>query len=208
MLSSRRPSASSTARAVRLGGADSAADPAAAASVAAAGSAVSGATPDHLLVLGGALEARRVRAVRPGVVLGDELQARVHLAGAGQAAGDLVDVELDDRIEALEVGLLVDREVDLVVLEELERLREGVVSAALDALVAELVLLDHLGDALGRARVDREHPLHVLVADVVPVDARQLLVELGAGGDRLVLDVGARVLDRFDRAVDPRLDVE
>src|SRR5687767_5058418 len=124
MLSSRRPSASSTARAALLGGAASAAAPAAAASGAAAGSAVSGATPDHLLIFGGPLEARRVGAVGAGVVLGHELQARVHLAGAGQPAGDLVDEELDDGIEALQVGLLVDREVELVGLQQLERLRQ------------------------------------------------------------------------------------
>src|SRR5688572_3727412 len=129
MLSSRRPSASSTARAARLGGAASAADPAAAASGAAAGAAGSGATPDHLLLFGGALEARRVRAVGAGVVLGHELQARVRLRRARQAARDLVDEELDDRIHALQVGLLVDREVQLVGLEQLERLRQGVVPA-------------------------------------------------------------------------------
>src|SRR5918999_2753610 len=172
MLSSRRPSASSTAREVQLGGAAACSiAPAAAPSDAATGAAGSGATPDHLLLLGGAFEARRVGGVRAGVVLGDELQTGVHLARAGEPAGDLVDVELHDRIEALEVGLLVDREVDLVVLEQLERLRQRVVPAALHALLAQLVLLDDLRDALGGAGVDREHALHVLVADVVRVDA-------------------------------------
>ena len=60
-----------------------------------------------------------------------------------------------------------------------------VVAARLHALVAQLVLLHDLADALGRAGVDGEHALGVLVADALRVDARELLVELGAGGDVL-----------------------
>src|SRR5215207_4295506 len=163
---------------------------------------------DDLLVLRRPLEARRAAEVGRGVVLGEELQAGVHVAGAGEGAGDLRQEQLDDRIEPLDVGLLVDREVELVVAQQLERLGQRVVAAALHALVAQLVLLDDLADRLRRAGVDREHALDVLVAEVVRVDARELLVELGTAGDRLVLDVLAGLLDRVDRAVDAWLDVQ
>src|SRR5215208_8515124 len=165
MLSSRRSSAISSAREDqrRRGAAPSARGAAAPSGAGAVEETGSGATPDHLLLLGRSLEAGRVRRVGPGVVLGDELQPGVHLAGAGEVARDLRQVQLHDREEALEVRLLVDREVQLIRLQQLERLRERVVATSLDALLAQLELLDDLADALGRSGVDGEHPFDVLV---------------------------------------------
>src|SRR3954468_23008756 len=97
MLSSRRSSAISTIREDqrRRGAAPSArgaAVPSGAAAVEEAGSG--GATPDHFLTLGRALDARPFGLVGPRAALGDELQARVHLCRSGQPPGDLRQEEL------------------------------------------------------------------------------------------------------------------
>src|SRR5689334_11082227 len=82
-----------------------------------------------------------------GVVVWDnggliqELQAGVGVSDAAQALGGLVHVELQDRDEPLQVRLLVDREVDLVGGQQLLGDRREVIAAALDALVAQRVLL-------------------------------------------------------------------
>src|SRR5581483_5051283 len=108
-------------------------------------------------------------ATRPGrVVRGDarrveELQAGVDVGEAGQRTRHLVLVELEHRQEALQVRLLVDREVDLLGGQELRGRAEQVVAAAVH-LAGEAVLLDHLREALRGAGVDREEALRALVA--------------------------------------------
>src|SRR5207248_8915767 len=97
-----------------------------------------------------------------GAVVGDdrrlaqELEARVDLGDAGQSLRGLVEVELQDWEKPLQVGLLVDREVDLALGEQLLGDRYQVVTAALPALLSQTLLLDGLRDGLRRAGVDRE----------------------------------------------------
>src|SRR4051795_9607233 len=112
--------------------------------------------------------------VRADRRLVEELQAGVDGGDARQRVRDLVHVQLEHRQEALQVRLLVDREVDLVAGEQLLRDRGQVVAAALDALLAQVVLLDRLREALRAACVDGEVALRVGVAGRVGVDHRQL----------------------------------
>src|SRR5438876_10306704 len=67
---------------------------------------------DQLLV-GASLEPRLGVQVGPDVLLGDEQQPGVGVGRLLQAARQLVQEELDDRVEALHVRLLVDREVEV-----------------------------------------------------------------------------------------------
>src|SRR3954453_19542377 len=110
---------------------------------------------DAGLVAGAFVSALGV-VVRDNGRLIQELQAGVGVGDAAEAAGCLIHEQLQDRDEALQVGLLIDREVDLVGGQELLGDRREVVAAALDALVAQRVLLDRLREALRAARVDRE----------------------------------------------------
>src|SRR3954471_1723445 len=144
--------------------------------------------------------------VRADRRLVEELQAGVDVGDARQRVRDLVHVQLEHRQEALQVRLLIDREVDLVAGEQLLRDRREVVAAALDALGAQVALLDRLREALGRAGVDGEVALRVRVAGGVGVDHRQLGRQRRAGRDDVRLDARVR-LERLARAVDPRLDV-
>src|SRR4051794_24565992 len=109
----------------------------------------------------GALEAALGVVVVDDGGLIEELQARVGVGDAREAAGRLVHEQLQDRQEALQIRLLVDGEVDLVRREQLLRHRREVVAAALDALLAQAVLLDRLREALRAARVDGEVALGV-----------------------------------------------
>src|SRR3954452_1365971 len=146
------------------------------------------------------------------VVRGDrglvqELQARVGVGDAAQRARRLVHEQLQDRDEALQVGLLVDREVELVGGQQLLGDRREVVAARLDALGAQVVLLHRLSDRLGAAGVDREVALGLRVALGVGVDDTQLRRHGRAGGDRVGRDALARLLDHVEGTVDARLDV-
>src|SRR3954449_4889551 len=123
----------------------------------------------------------------------EELQARVDVGNAGQRVRRLVHVELQDRQEPLQVRLLVDREVDLVVGEQLLRHRREVVAAALDALAAQVALLDRLGEALRAAGVDREVALRVRVPRRVGVDRRELRRQRRARRDDVRLDRRVRL---------------
>src|SRR4029078_13446932 len=75
-----------------------------------------------------------------GVVVWDngcliqELQSGVGVGDAAEAARCLIHEKLQDRNEALQVRLLIDREVDLVGGGQLLGDRREVVAAALDAL--------------------------------------------------------------------------
>src|ERR1035437_6947554 len=68
---------------------------------------------DVLLRRGGALKPGRRRGVRSRVGLGDELQAGVRGGRRHQATGQLPQVQVDRGQEALQIGRLVDGEVDL-----------------------------------------------------------------------------------------------
>src|SRR5919206_2975042 len=163
---------------------------------------------EDLLLLGVSLVARAGLQVLPHRILGNELQAGVGLRGHHQATGDLVDEELQHRVEALQLGLLVYGEVDNPSFQELERLRQEVVPAAFDPLVVQAVLLHNLGDALSAARIHGEHALDVLVALVVRVNPVQRVVDRRSGLDLAHLDVRPRLLDALLGAVYSRLDVE
>src|SRR4051795_2921343 len=144
--------------------------------------------------------------VRADRRLVEELQAGVDVGDARQRVRDLVHVQLQHRQEALQVRLLVDREVDLVAGQQLLGDRREVVAAALDALLAQVVLLDRLGEALRAAGVDGEVALRVRMAGRVGVDHRQLGRDGRACRDDVRLD--ARVgLEGLAGAVDARLDV-
>src|SRR3954462_13488744 len=97
-----------------------------------------------------------------GVVVWDngcliqELQSGIGVGDAAEAARCLIHEQLQDRDEALQVRLLVEREVDLVGRQQLLRDRREVIAAALAALFAQRGLLDRLGQARRRARVDGE----------------------------------------------------
>src|SRR5215211_352708 len=131
----------------------------------------------------------------------DEDEASVRLRRPRDPAGDLVQVELHDREETLQVGLLVDGEVYVLGSHERKSLREKVVPASLHPLIVETELLHHLGHALGAPPVHGEHPGHVLVTVVPGLDPGPLLRYLGRRGDLLDLDVRPGVLYGLLRAV-------
>ena len=107
----------------------------------------------------------------------------------------------------MQIRLLIDREVQEALVDQVEGAGKQVVPAA-DQLPAQAVLLDDLPDALGVACVDREHLGEALVPEIVRVDRRELLAQVGIGGNDLRVDGLAGLLDRGDRAVDARLDVQ
>src|SRR5581483_1337199 len=84
------------------------------------------------------------RSVRSDRRLGQELEARVSFSNTRQAVGRVVKVELENGQEALQVGLLVDREIDVPLGEQRLRDRREVVAAALPALLPQALLLDRL----------------------------------------------------------------
>src|SRR5919107_483925 len=160
-----------------------------------------------LLRLGVPLEARRGLEVTVHGVWCDEDEARVCLGRARNPSGDVVQVELHDREEALQIGLLVDGEVYVALAQVLQDLWRQIVAAGLDTLVVQPELRHHLGHALGAPRVDGEHPGHVLVAVVPGLDPGPLVRYLGPRRDLLDLYVRTRVLDGLLGSVDSRLDV-
>src|SRR5215213_274588 len=161
-----------------------------------------------LLRFGVPLEARRGFEVAAHGVGCDEDESRVGLGRARDPSGDVVQVELYDREEALQIGLLVDGEVYVALAHELQDLWRQIVAAGLDALVVQPELLHHLGRALGAPRVDGEHPGHILVAVVPGLDPGPLICYLGPCRDLLDLYIRSRVLYGLLRAIDSRLDVE
>src|SRR6185312_16123679 len=103
---------------------------------------------DQLLILAGALEPARGLHVRIHAGLVHEGQAGVRGGWGDQAAGQLEQVEPDDRQEALLVRRLVDGEVQVARLDRLQGLR-GQVEAAGRDLVRQPVLAHDLADGLG-----------------------------------------------------------
>src|SRR5690242_7918140 len=80
-----------------------------------------------------ALVAGLRRQIRLDVRPRHELQAGVRLRRRDEAAAVPVEKELLDRDEALQVGLLVDREVETAARDRLERPRQQVVAPGPDA---------------------------------------------------------------------------
>src|SRR5215203_6131305 len=142
-----------------------------------------------LLLLRVTLEARLRLEVPAHGLGGDEDEARVGLRRTRDPAGDLVQVELHHRQEALQIGLLIDGEVYMALAHELQDLRRQIVTAGFDPLFVQAGLLHHLDYTLGAARVHGEHPCDVLVAVVPCLDAATLLRYFGVCVDVLVLDV-------------------
>ena len=109
----------------------------------------------------------------------------------------------------MQVRLLVDGEVEHAFGHQLDRGRQQVVpAAALEAGRPGVVGLDDLPDALRAAGVDREHPCHAGVAEVVRLDRAELFLERGSCRDVGHVDRRAGLLDGGDGAVDAGLDVE
>src|SRR5215204_3012224 len=161
-----------------------------------------------LLRFGVPLEARRGLEVAIHGVGRYEHEARVGLGRARDPSGDVVKVELYDGEEALQIGLLVDGEVYVAFAQVLQDLWRQIVAAGLYALVVQPELRHHLCRALGAARVDGEHPGHILVAVVPGLDPGPLLRYISARGDLLDLYVLPRILYRLLRAIYSRLNVE
>src|SRR5215218_6121107 len=115
----------------------------------------------YLLRLRVSLEARRGLEVPVHRIGGNVDQARVRLRRPRDPAGDLVEEELHDGEEALQVRLLIYREVYVPCLHELEDLGQEIVPSGLDALVVQPELLHHLRHALGAPRIHGEYPGHV-----------------------------------------------
>src|SRR5215211_1858296 len=161
-----------------------------------------------LLLLGVTLEARLCFEVAVHGVRSDEDEARVGLRGPRDTARDLVQIELHNREEALQIGLLVDGEVYVARLHELEYLGEEIVATSPYALVVQPELLHDLGDTLRASGVHGKHPGYVLMAVVPGFDPGQLIGELCARRHLLNLDVRTGVLYGLLGAVDPRLNVE
>src|ERR1019366_8289110 len=123
-------------------------------------------------------EGRLVGAGRPFVAgLGVEVRADVGLCHAGQAgvgvrrdaqpAGEVEQVEVEHRKEALQVRLLVDGEVELARLDSGQRAAGGVNPAGRD-LACQPDAGQRRAEKLGRAGVHRERALDLgLVADQV-----------------------------------------
>src|SRR5215217_4795087 len=126
-----------------------------------------------------ALEARLGFEVAIHGIWRDEDEARVGLGRSRDPSGDVVQVELYNREEALQIGLLVDGEVYVALPQVLQGLWREIIAAGLDALVVQPELRHNLGHALGAPRVDGEHPCHVLVAVVPGLDPGPLICYLG-----------------------------
>src|SRR5215213_2038445 len=101
-----------------------------------------------LLRFGVPLEARRGFEIAIHGVGRDEDESRVSLGRARDPSGDVVQVELHDREEALQIGLLVDGEVYMSLAQVLQDLWRQIVAAGPDALVVQPELRHHLCRAL------------------------------------------------------------
>src|SRR4029453_17872725 len=105
-----------------------------------------------LLLAGAALVTGFRREVRLHVRLRHERDSRVRVRWRDEPGRVLVEPELEDGQPALQVRLLVDREVEITGIDRLEDIRVQVVATRLDPLLVEAVLLHHGTDGLRRAR--------------------------------------------------------
>src|SRR5947209_8463745 len=133
----------------------------------------------HSYTRSGALVATLGGHVRLDRRLIEELQSRVYVRDARQLLGRVVQIQLEDREEALEVGLLVDRELHHPGRERLLSVRVQVIAAAL-GLRAEAELLQRQARGPGAAAVHGEEALVARVGLDVRLDYGQLLRLRGA----------------------------
>ncbi len=96
--------------------------------------------------------------VRADVALGHERSGRCRCPAAAQAAGQVVQVHVEHRQEALQVRVLVDGEVDLAGLESRPACR-GSVSNPPAGIAPGRFWVSCAPQVLGRARVHRERAL-------------------------------------------------
>src|SRR5665213_2041691 len=120
-----------------------------------------------------AFEACRVCKVRAHVGRGNEAEARVGVARLHQAGRDLVQEQLNRRDESLQVGLLVDREVEVAALDTLQH-RDLHVPALAPDLALQVVLLDRVRHGHRVSVVHGVEELDVLVAGVPGLDGGDL----------------------------------
>src|SRR5258708_39404616 len=105
--------------------------------------------------------------VRIDVVLIHEEQTGVCLRGEHQSARQLVKEELENRNETLEIGLLVDGEVEVARFDLLQRLGLQIKTATVYAFGLKEVLFHDLPQALRAAGVDRTPAFQALIAQVL-----------------------------------------
>ena len=141
-------------------------------------------------------------------VLGDEFEARVHVGRADEAARHLEREHLHHRVEALEVGLLVDDEIEEPVAHRFERARQEVIAASMHPFFASPYFRLIEPEFIVSPPPTAKEAFDVLVAEVIGVDLGQRVVRGRGGRDHRRLDLGARFLDRVHRPVDARLQVE
>src|SRR6266545_2795991 len=110
----------------------------------------------------GTLEAR-LGQVGSDVGLGHEDERELGVGRRDEALGELGQKELERRHEALEVGLLVEREVQLSLLDQLQGRRQDAVPAHAHPLGRQAVLHHGPPDSLARRQLQREQPPHLLV---------------------------------------------
>src|SRR5580698_6708520 len=95
------------------------------------------------------------------IVLGHKLRARVQVRGRDVAIK--LQIELHDRVEALQEGLLSERALQRAGLDLLELLRPKVEAIGAD-LVVELELRDGVADCGRNATIRSEKPHYVFAA--------------------------------------------
>src|ERR1700723_2160072 len=95
------------------------------------------------------------------IILGHKLRARVQVRGRDVAIK--LQIELHDRVETLQEGLLSERALQRAGLDLLELLRAEVEAIGAD-LVVELELRDGVADGGGHAAVGSEKPHYVFAA--------------------------------------------
>ena len=161
-----------------------------------------------LSLLAAALVPRLAVEIGVDAVFGDEFEAGVDVGWANKAARRLPREHLHDRVEALQVRLLVDHEIEKAVMHRLQRAGQHVVAAGANTFGGKIVFAADEAAIHRVAAAGAEHPLHVLVAEIIGVDLRQRLVSGRSGGDHCRLDIGARFLDRIHCAVKAGLQVQ
>src|ERR1035438_8859420 len=118
-----------------------------------------------------AFQAGRVCKGRGHVGRGNEAEARVRIARLHQAGRDLVQEQLNRRYESLQVGLLVDGEVELAALDTLQH-RDLHVPARAPDLSLQVVILARVPHGQPVSLVHGVEELDVLVAGVPGLDRR------------------------------------
>src|SRR3954454_14403598 len=113
---------------------------------------------------------RARRQVAGDVLPRDEVEPRVRVRRGDQATAVAVEEELQHRQEPLQVRLLVDREVEVAVLDRAKGCGEQVVPTRADTVLVQAVRTHHVRDSLRRPGIDREQAAHVPVRAVERLD--------------------------------------